>query len=47
MTLKDAVKLRPLLSSHREAYVLEQTVRIVDGMDALQAALDVALRERR
>ncbi|HET6764634.1 MAG TPA: tetraacyldisaccharide 4'-kinase, partial [Longimicrobiaceae bacterium] len=46
MTLKDAVKLRPLLSSHREAYVLEQTVRIVDGMDALQAALDVALRER-
>jgi tetraacyldisaccharide 4'-kinase len=43
MTRKDAVKLRPLLSSRREAYVLEQTVSIADGLDALEAALDVAL----
>jgi tetraacyldisaccharide 4'-kinase len=47
MTRKDAVKLRPLLGSHREAYVLEQSVRIVDGLDALEAALDVALSGER
>jgi tetraacyldisaccharide 4'-kinase len=46
MTRKDAVKLRALLSSHREAYVLQQTVRIVEGEDAVEAALDVALAEK-
>jgi tetraacyldisaccharide 4'-kinase len=43
MTRKDAVKLRPLLSAHREACVLEQAVVVVDGADALEAALDVTL----
>ncbi|HKP75076.1 MAG TPA: tetraacyldisaccharide 4'-kinase, partial [Longimicrobiaceae bacterium] len=43
MTHKDAVKLRPLLPSSTEAFVLEQAVRIESGGDALDAALRRAL----
>jgi len=39
MTHKDAVKLRPLLPSSTEAFVLEQAVHIESGGDALDAAL--------
>jgi tetraacyldisaccharide-1-P 4'-kinase len=46
MTHKDAVKLRGLLPSSVEAYVLEQTVAIESGADALDAALRRALEER-
>jgi tetraacyldisaccharide 4'-kinase len=46
MTHKDAVKLRALLPASTEAYVLEQTVTIESGADALDAALRRALEER-
>lgn len=46
MTHKDAVKLRPLLPSTAEAYVLEQTVTIDRGLEALDAALRGALEAR-
>ena len=46
MTHKDAVKLRALLPAASEAYVLEQTVTIESGADALDAALRRALEER-
>jgi tetraacyldisaccharide 4'-kinase len=46
MTHKDAVKLRALLPAAAEAYVLEQTVAIESGADALDAALRRALEER-
>lgn len=46
MTHKDAVKLRPLLPPAANAYVLEQSVTIESGADALDAALRRALRER-
>jgi tetraacyldisaccharide 4'-kinase len=42
-THKDAVKLRPLLSSDLEAYVLQQSVVIDEGLDALDAALRAAV----
>ena len=41
-----AVKLRALLPGSAEAYVLEQTVAIESGADALDAALRRALEER-
>jgi tetraacyldisaccharide 4'-kinase len=43
MTAKDAVKLRPLLGDRVDAYVLEQSVTIERGGDALDAALRRAL----
>jgi tetraacyldisaccharide 4'-kinase len=43
MTHKDAVKLRSLLPQTVDAYVLEQTVSIDQGLDALDAALRRAL----
>lgn len=46
VTHKDAVKLRALLPSSVNVYVLEQTVTIESGADALDAALRHALRER-
>ncbi|HEX2209148.1 MAG TPA: tetraacyldisaccharide 4'-kinase [Longimicrobium sp.] len=46
MTHKDAVKLRPLLPASADAWVLEQTVLIESGADALDAALRRALEER-
>jgi tetraacyldisaccharide 4'-kinase len=46
MTHKDAVKLRVLLSPSTEAYVLEQSVTIESGADALEAALRRALEAR-
>lgn len=46
MTRKDAVKLRALLPAAAEGYVLEQTVAIESGADALDAALRRALEER-
>jgi tetraacyldisaccharide 4'-kinase len=46
MTHKDAVKLRALLSPSIEAFVLEQSVAIESGMDALEAALWRALERR-
>ena len=46
MTAKDAVKLRPLLGGRVDAYVLEQSVTIESGGDALDAALRRALEGR-
>lgn len=46
MTHKDAVKLRPLLPSSTDAWVLEQSVTIESGADALEAALRRALEAR-
>jgi tetraacyldisaccharide 4'-kinase len=46
MTHKDAVKLRALLPPSTEAYVLEQSVTIESGADALEAALRRALEGR-
>lgn len=46
MTHKDAVKLRALLSPSAGAYVLEQSVAMESGMDALEAALRRALEGR-
>jgi tetraacyldisaccharide 4'-kinase len=46
MTHKDAVKLRAPLSPSTEAYVLEQSVTIESGADALEAALRRALEAR-
>lgn len=45
MTHKDAVKLRALLPSTADAWVLEQRVTIESGADALDAALRRALGE--
>lgn len=47
MTHKDAVKLRALLAPSAQAYVLEQSVAIESGADALDAALRRALEGRR
>lgn len=43
MTHKDAVKLRPLLGSEVQAWVLEQRVEVVSGGEALDAALERVL----
>lgn len=45
MTGKDAVKLRALLGGAADAWVLEQSVTIESGADALDTALRRALRE--
>jgi tetraacyldisaccharide 4'-kinase len=42
-TRKDAVKLRPLLSPEADAWVLDQTVEIEHGLEALDGALRRAL----
>ena len=47
MTHKDAVKLRGLIPSSVSAYVLEQTVEIDRGAEALDAALAGALEMER
>jgi tetraacyldisaccharide 4'-kinase len=47
MTHKDAVKLRGLVPSNVDAYVLEQTVEIDRGAEALDAALTGALEMER
>ena len=46
MTHKDAVKLRPLLGSSAEAYVLEQRVEVTAGLDVLDAVLGRRWRGR-
>jgi tetraacyldisaccharide 4'-kinase len=46
MTHKDAVKLRTLLSPSTPVYVLEQSVAMESGMDALEAALRRAVEKR-
>jgi tetraacyldisaccharide 4'-kinase len=46
MTHKDAVKLRPLVSTSAQALVLEQAVRIESGGDALDAELRRALEAK-
>ena len=45
MTGKDAVKLRVLLGEGADAWVLEQSVTLEGGADALDTALRRALRE--
>jgi tetraacyldisaccharide 4'-kinase len=45
MTHKDAVKLRALLPASADPWVLEQSVTMEGGMDALDTALRRALRE--
>jgi tetraacyldisaccharide 4'-kinase len=45
MTAKDAVKLRPLLGDRVDGYVLEQSVTIESGAEALDQALRRTLQE--